>query len=228
MPEVVSWIGEPAIGLGAATSVSTANVAAVDALLYLGQREQEFTRLQTLHAQYHGICRNSGEQLTDQHGMEGTISATGQLDQLGADAKQDKDCHGTSRQCLWLATPPPKLDKHGLERQLPAALRFISIQREHGRSVLICDDAGVDACVCVALAAILCRVLYDEGCAARSTGRVMSAVVHGVKAAARTELASISRFHIDAQPSRTALKQVYSFVSRKVASQELRSGTSAT
>ena len=123
------------------------------------------------------------------------------------------DQHREVSACLWLPIRPAKLDKrHGLERQLAPALRFISVQRKRGRSVLICDDDGADACVCMALAAMLCRGLNVEGCETSSGGRSMSAMVHGVKAAARTHLAEISSFHPAARPTRTTLKQVYGFV----------------
>lgn len=172
--------------------------------------------MQKLHAP---TCSDSGQQLGSRCTSDSTVATAGRLAQQNAGAKQKDDCHATTSQCLWLPTPPAKLDKHGLERQLPSALQYISLQRRCGRSVLICDDEGVDACVCVALAASLCRDLVDEDCAASSSGRNMSEVVHGVKAAARTRLAEISGCHPTARPTRTALKQVYHYVSWVVAQQ---------
>ena len=211
--------------MGAAAAVSAANIAAMHALLYVGRSEQTFARMQTLHAQRHGDSRDCGEQHASQHGPKTKGYSTGQLRQSEPADKQDDDCQATTSRCLWLPTPPPKYDKHGLERQLSPSLRFISLQREHGRSVLICDDEGVDACVCVALAAMLGRDAADTDWAASNSACSVSAVVHRVKAAARTRLAELSGFHPIAQPTRTALKQVYSFVSWMVSPQSRTSAT---
>ena len=178
-----------------------------------------------LHRECHGSCHGSEGQLNEQHCANVTVYTARLLAESAAGAKPKEDCHAETRRCLWLPIRPAKLDKHGLERQFPPALRFISLHHSYGRSVLICDDEGVDACVCVALAATLCRDVDVKDSALSTGGRDMSAVVHGVKASARTGLASISGFHPTARPTRTALKSVYSYVGGYVAS---RTGASAS
>ncbi len=208
--------------MGAAAALSEANVDAVDALLYLGQSEQQYGRMQTLLCQCHGTCRGRRQQPGSQHETGTTADdAVWPSGQTEAACDQHRDaCPAEASTCLWLPVKPAKLDKrHGLERCLAPALRFISVQRKCGRSVLICDDDGADACVCVALAAMLCRGLSVEGGDTSIGGRSMSAVIHGVKAAARTHLANISSFHPSARPTRTALKQVYGFVGGVAAAQ---------
>ena len=211
LPGTLSWIGESALGVSAAAALSEANVDAVDALLYLGQREQHYERIRRLVCQCRS-CRGSKPQPDSEH-AEMTAAATWPRVQPAAPCVHlTNGSSAEASTCLWLPIKAAKLDKHGLDRQLMPALRFISVGRSHGRSVLICDDDGADACVCVALAAILCRGVDLEHCEPSSGGRNISAVIHGVKAAARTHLADISSFHPSAKPSRTALKQVYSFV----------------
>ncbi len=217
----LSWIGESALGVGAAAALSEANVDSVDALLYLGQSKQQHARMRTLLCQCHGSCRDSNKQPESQHEGGTAENAIQPSAQVEAACDQHREgCPAEASACLWLPIKPAKLDKrHGLDRQLAQALRFISGQRKHGRSVLICDDDGADACVCMALAAMLCRGLDVEGCETSSGGRSVSAVIHGVKAAARTHLAEISSFHPSARPTRTALKQVYGFVGGVFAAQ---------
>ena len=211
----LSWIGTSALGVGSAAAVSDANIEAAGALLYLGQSEQQHVRMRRLLSQCANSCCDSGQQPDSWLGTEAATSGTWPDVQPEAGCQQHMiPCPASASPCLWLPIKAAKLDKHGLERQLTPALHFISVQRKRGRSVLICDDDGADACVCVALAAMLCRGLdlHLEHCGPSSGGRNTSVVMHSVKAAARTHLADISSFHPSARPTRTALKQVYSWV----------------
>lgn len=57
---------------------------------------------------------------------------------------------------LWLPVKGCKIDRQGLQRQLPAALAYLGGHRHMDHTVLICDDDGGDACVCMVVAALVC------------------------------------------------------------------------
>ena len=192
----ISWIGESALAIGPAAALCAESVVGVNALLYTGQSEQHFARVQRL------------------------LHTAASEPDLGSPRSQERP--SIKSQSLWLPTKPAKLDKHGLERQLPSALQFIDLQRKMGCSILLCDDDGVDSCVCVALAAMLCRDPALVGYAASPGPYNMSAAVHCVKTAARARLAEISGSHACAGPTRTTLKQVYSYVARDWVAQQGR------
>ncbi|KAK9861209.1 hypothetical protein WJX84_005976 [Apatococcus fuscideae] len=56
---------------------------------------------------------------------------------------------------LHLPVKSSKLDRQGLARALPAALRFAADHLSHGRRVLIHDDDGLNTSVCLALAVLM-------------------------------------------------------------------------
>jgi hypothetical protein len=185
--------------------------------VYFGQNEEQFVRVQQLRSDAAGRRRplsgDSGE-LQPQSPLGNHAGAGEATSELESGSTQSQDLLDQRCRSVWLPTKPAKFDKHGLERQLPAALQFIDRQRRLGHSVLICDDDGIDSCVCIALAAMLCCDTAPNGCAAGHGLGDMPAVVHGVKAAARSRLAEISGFHTTSGPTRTALKQVYNYVAR--------------
>lgn len=107
---------------------------------------------------------------------------------------------------LWLPVKSSKVDRQGLQRQLPAALAFLEGHRRAGRTVLVCDDDAGDACVCMVVAALAC-----QGKVPRSEGlsyEQVSARMAGVKATVRKHLAEVSRVYPLARPTRGSLKQV--------------------
>ena len=217
-PGVISWIGDSALAVGQAAAVCAGNAGDAGALVYSGQSGMQFARLQQLHSDAIGRPHPrslDGGTLRPQSPPGDHAGKGGATYEPESGSLQSRNLHGDCCRSLWLPTKPGKLDKHGLERQLPAALQFIDRQRKLGRSVLICDDHGADGCVCIALAAMLCCDTAPNSCTVSHGVSDMSAVVHGVKAAARSRLTDISGFHISSGPTRTGLKQVYSYVARQ-------------
>lgn len=107
---------------------------------------------------------------------------------------------------LWLPVKSSKLDRQGLQRQLPAALAFLEAHRRAARTVLVCDDDGCDSCVSVVVAALACE--GKARCAEEPNYEQLSARMAAAKASVRKHLAEVSREYPLARPTRGSLKQV--------------------
>ncbi|DBA66398.1 TPA: hypothetical protein ACH3X2_002378 [Trebouxia sp. C0005] len=137
------------------------------------------------------------------------------------------ECAGKAGKSNYLRLPvaSSKADKHSLERQLPAALEFVSGHLLQQHRVLIQCDAGDDACVCLAVAMHLAcfqactsdpgvqRFVRPYRRTAHTPGArlLMPGGAAVTKHSIRRVLALISRLYPLARPSRGMLKQVFNF-----------------
>ncbi|KAL3137186.1 hypothetical protein ABBQ32_006750 [Trebouxia sp. C0010 RCD-2024] len=126
---------------------------------------------------------------------------------------------------LRLAVASSKADKHSLERQLPAALEFVSSHVAQQHRVLLHCDTGEDACVCLAVAVYLaCFQACSSDAGVQRFVRPYRAHTHRpgtrllmpddtpvTKHSIRRVLAIVSRLYPLARPTRGMLKQVFNF-----------------
>jgi tRNA A64-2'-O-ribosylphosphate transferase len=91
-----------------------------------------------------------------------------------------------------------KLDRAGLTKILPSAIKFASEAVRNGERLCITCDDGVDHSVAVAVAASMTLTREDPSTATKDD--------------VRRRLALVSQTHPDARPTRGSLKQVYNYL----------------
>lgn len=91
----------------------------------------------------------------------------------------------TACRYCWLPVRSSKEDRHALQEQLPAALRFAAAQLAQRRTLLLSCDSGCDVSVCVAVACLLAFYRLDlQPGGGTSLARVPAALAAGAAAAA--------------------------------------------
>ncbi|GMH35991.1 hypothetical protein BSKO_03859 [Bryopsis sp. KO-2023] len=140
--------------------------------------------------------------------------------------EENNDAHGElPGRYMWCPIDCSKRDKAALKRKLPAVLEFLSSKLDAGCRVLVHDDEGSDACVCITVAVLL--MCFSEKSNTEEAGgssdlrfcqkfgefdEVSIATARKVtKDAVRRRLGFVTSWYSDGRPTRGMLKQVFNF-----------------
>lgn len=103
---------------------------------------------------------------------------------------------------LWSPIECAKRQRWALGARMGELLAFLARHQRCSRTVLICDDDGLDACVCVAVATLV----HSASCDAAYGGGIAVS-----KEYVRQQLATVSAHYPAARPTRGMLKQVFNY-----------------